>query len=87
MEPYTKKYTPKTPKGVMGQDKAISSMKEFLAQKKKKCAILYGPSGSGNPECSIRECRRPVRGDPGAHREVVGGTQITSSWPRDLVAC
>jgi replication factor C large subunit len=46
-EPFIKKYAPKTMKEVLGQDSSIKSLADFMRQKKKKCAILYGPTGSG----------------------------------------
>lgn len=46
-ELFVKKYLPKVLKDVRGQDKAVSDIASFIKNRKKPCAILYGPTGSG----------------------------------------
>ncbi|MBN2421439.1 replication factor C large subunit, partial [Candidatus Woesearchaeota archaeon] len=46
-ELFVKKYLPKELKEVRGQDKAVSEIASFIKNRKKPCAILYGPTGSG----------------------------------------
>ncbi len=46
-ELFVKKYRPRSFADIKGEDKALSSLKDFIKNKKKKCAILYGPTGSG----------------------------------------
>lgn len=50
MVPWTRKYSPKKVKEVVGQDAAVSALKKFLSEFKKqpkKSVIIYGPRGSG----------------------------------------
>ena len=50
MEPFTKKYLPKSLKEVMGQDASIKLLKSFIEnfkKQKKKALLLHGPSGTG----------------------------------------
>ncbi len=46
-EPFVKRYNPKPLKDIKGQDRAVKTLIDFMNQKKKSCAILYGPTGSG----------------------------------------
>ncbi len=50
-KPWIQKYLPKTTKDIIGQDKAIESLKSFISEygngKTKRCSILYGGIGSG----------------------------------------
>ena len=41
------KYAPRKLNDVKGQDKALKAMQDFIKIKKKNCAVLYGPAGSG----------------------------------------
>lgn len=50
MEPWTKKYTPKNTKEVIGQDQAVKQLEEYVHNFKKhrgKAILLWGPSGCG----------------------------------------
>jgi len=50
-----KKYAPLSEKEIIGQDKAVSSLKKFIVNfknEKKKAAFLYGPPGCGKT-CSV----------------------------------
>jgi len=50
MIPFTKKYSPKALKEVIGQDDAVKELKDFVTnfkKQKKKALLLYGPSGVG----------------------------------------
>ena len=50
MLPYTLKYAPKSTKEVIGQDRAIAVVTNFITtfkKQKKKALLLYGPPGSG----------------------------------------
>jgi replication factor C large subunit len=51
-QPFIKKYEPKSLKDIKGQEKAVSALVDFLKSKKKNCAILYGPTGSGKT-CAV----------------------------------
>ncbi len=46
MQPFIRKYMPKNSGEIVGQDKAVSELKKFIASKG-KAAIVYGPTGSG----------------------------------------
>ncbi len=46
-EPFIRKYEPSSINEIKGQEKAVSSLVNFIKSKSKSCAILYGPSGSG----------------------------------------
>ncbi len=46
-ELFVTKYAPKSLKDLKGQDAAVKSLLDFMKSKKKTCAILYGPTGSG----------------------------------------
>lgn len=48
--PWIRKYVPKKIDEIIGQDSAISQMREFVesfSKQKKKAMLIYGPSGSG----------------------------------------
>ncbi|MDO8481276.1 MAG: replication factor C large subunit [Nanoarchaeota archaeon] len=48
MLPLVKKYAPKSVQELMGQDKAIASLRSFVkGPRRKKAAILWGPPGTG----------------------------------------
>lgn len=50
MEPFTKKYLPKSLKEVIGQDASINELKNFIENfktQKKKALLLHGPPGTG----------------------------------------
>ncbi len=50
MKPWILKYTPKTTKGIKGQEKALTQLTGFLKNfrsQKKKALLLHGPSGTG----------------------------------------
>ena len=50
MLPLVRKYAPKSTTEIVGQDKAIASLKSFVqnyARQKKKAALLHGPAGTG----------------------------------------
>jgi len=53
MQPFTFKYRPKTAKEIIGQDKAVTKLKDFVVnfknprKRKKNAAFIYGPSGTG----------------------------------------
>ena len=47
MQLFVDKYTSKSLKDIKGQDKALKSLNDFIKNKKKSCAVLYGPTGSG----------------------------------------
>ena len=50
MVPFTFKYMPKNSAEIVGQEKALAELKEFIINYKKKkprAAILYGPIGTG----------------------------------------
>ena len=52
--PWTKKYAPKIEGDILGQDVAITKIKEFLENfknKRKKALLLWGPSGVGKSSC------------------------------------
>jgi len=55
MQPFIRKYQPKTSKEVIGQASAIVQLKEFFLnfkKQKKRAVLVYGPSGVGKT-CSI----------------------------------
>ncbi|MCK4670691.1 MAG: replication factor C large subunit, partial [Nanoarchaeota archaeon] len=55
MDPWVRKYQPKTLSKVYGQEKAVNAIKNFITnfkKQKKKALLLYGPSGSGKT-CSV----------------------------------
>lgn len=55
MQPLIHKYAPKTTKEILGQDDALSKLKNFTVNfknEKKKSALIYGPSGTGKT-CSV----------------------------------
>ncbi len=45
--PWVQKYLPSSPDDLIGQEKAILQLRNFLQQKKKKAVLLYGPPGCG----------------------------------------
>ena len=50
MHPYTKKFEPEKISDILGQDKAIKELKDFIAnfkKSRKNAALIYGPSGTG----------------------------------------
>jgi len=50
VKPWTQAYLPKKSKDVIGQDKAMAELKQFILnfkKEKKKAALIYGPTGSG----------------------------------------
>ncbi|MFH0979209.1 MAG: replication factor C large subunit [Candidatus Woesearchaeota archaeon] len=50
MIPWTEKYMPKAVKEVLGQDSAVQSLRDFVAnfkKQKKRSLLVYGPSGVG----------------------------------------
>src|SRR3989338_1710107 len=50
MKPFTEKYSPKTIKGIVGQDESLKQLSDFVVnyqKQKKKAAFIYGPTGSG----------------------------------------
>lgn len=50
MGPWIEKYIPKSTKEIVGQDRAISELRNFVvnfAKQKKKAALVYGPIGCG----------------------------------------
>ncbi len=50
MQPLIHKYAPKTTKEILGQDDALSKLKNFIInfkREKKKAALIYGSSGTG----------------------------------------
>lgn len=50
MEPWTRKYQPRSFSEVYGQEKAVAAIKDFIAnfrKQKKRALLLYGPAGSG----------------------------------------
>lgn len=50
----SEKYRPRTYKEIVGQEKAISEIKTFLAEfPKKKALLLYGPPGTGKTTLAI----------------------------------
>jgi replication factor C large subunit len=54
-KPWTQKYSPKNSADVVGQGRAISELKSFVAgfkKGKKKAMLLYGPTGVGKT-CSV----------------------------------
>ncbi|HLC74789.1 MAG TPA: AAA family ATPase, partial [Candidatus Nanoarchaeia archaeon] len=67
MLPFTLTYAPQSAAEVLGQEKAIASIKSFLTdfkKQKKKALLLYGPAGSGKT-CAVYACARD------AHSEVL----------------
>lgn len=44
---FVEKYTPKILGDIKGQNNAVDSLLNFIKQKKKNAAVLYGPTGSG----------------------------------------
>ncbi|MBW2967429.1 replication factor C large subunit [Candidatus Woesearchaeota archaeon] len=62
VKPWTQQYSPGSSKEVVGQDKAVASLKRFLVnykREKKKAAILYGPTGSGKT-CTVYALAREL---------------------------
>lgn len=50
MAPWINKYRPKTPSEIQGQDSAVAAISSFVksySTQKKKCALIYGPTGCG----------------------------------------
>jgi len=50
MEPFTRRYAPQKLSDIIGQDKAVRALRQFIVNygsQKKKAALLYGPSGCG----------------------------------------
>jgi len=50
MQPLVKKYSPRTAKDIINQDEAVKQLNGFIknySTQKKKCALLYGPAGTG----------------------------------------
>lgn len=55
MQPWIRKYEPETIKDIVGQDRAIAVLKEYIsnyAKQKKKAILVYGESGIGKT-CTI----------------------------------
>jgi replication factor C large subunit len=55
VKPWTTKYLPKKAKEVVGQDKAVAELKQFVVnfkKEKKKAAVIYGPTGGGKT-CAV----------------------------------
>src|SRR3989344_495853 len=50
MQPFTRKYTAKAVKDIIGQDETVARLKNFIINfrnEKKNSALIYGPSGTG----------------------------------------
>ena len=53
MQPFLIKYRPRSTKEIVGQDQAVQALRSFVTtfkQQKRRCALLYGPSGTGKTD-------------------------------------
>ncbi len=62
MDPWTHRYQPQSTQDIVGQERAVAQLRDFIlnfAKQKKKALLLTGPPGSGKSSCATaaaREC-------------------------------